>query len=320
MTVPPQSMLIRAAVLLIAVGILLAGSVFGGPDDRKSGYQFIDGFSHTTIPFQKYQDLIVIQVQMNDSIKLNLILDTGTRSLLLYGKKFRKLQNIRRDKLVKVTGWGSSHSVNANLSYPNTINLGEIRGDLVGVAVVDHGRMLADAPGIDGIIGYELFVRFAVEINYKTRTIHLYDHLPDGHTDGFTALPLEVNFARPQIVSQITMLNNKTVNIKLLIDTGSSLGLAVFSNNREGFFASGELTRIGQGLTGAVHGYELFVKEFLLGDLEVKGVPTHLVEVSAHPDQLFTFSGSLGASFLRNHVVIFDYPRSRFFIGDASRG
>jgi len=313
-------MLIRADVLLIAVGFLLAGSVFGGPDDRKSGYQFIEGFSHTTIPFQKYQDLIVIQVQMNDSIKLNLILDTGTRSMLLYGKKFRKLQNLRRDKRVKVTGWGSSRSLDANLSYPNTINLGEIRGDLVGIAVVDNGRMLADAPTIDGIIGYELFVRFAVEINYKTRTIHLYDHLPNGHTDGFTVLPLEVNYARPQIVSQITMMNNKTVTLKLLIDTGSSLGLTVFSANRDGFFASETLSPIGRGLTGIVHGYELFVKEFMLGDLEVKGVPTHLVDVTSHPDQQFTFSGSLGASFLRNHVVIFDYPRSSFFIGKASRG
>lgn len=300
--------------------LLLAGSAFGRGAVGNHGYQFVEGFSHTTIPFHKYQDLIVIQAQMNDSIKLNLILDTGTRSLLLYGRKFRRLQNLRKERCVKVTGWGTPNSVNATLSFPNTIRLGEIRGDQVGVAVVDNGRMLLDAPTIDGIIGYELFARFAVEINYKTRTIHLYDHLPDGHTQGFTALPLEVNMARPQITSQITMQNNKTVTLKLLIDTGSSLGLAVFSSTRDGFSASEWLNPIGRGLTGLVHGYELFVNEFRLGTMVVGDVPTHLVDVPAHPDEQFTFSGSLGASFLREHVVIFDYARSTFFISKASAG
>lgn len=300
-------------ILRVVVVLLFTGSAFANPAARH-GYQFIEGFSHTTIPFQKYQDLIVIRAQMNDSITLNLILDTGTRSLLLYGKKFRKLQNLRPDKKVKVSGWGSPEGVDATLSYPNTISLGEIRGNYVGVAVVDRGRMFTDAPSIDGIIGYELFARFAVEINYKTRTIHLYDRLPEGHTDDFTALPLEVNNARPQITSKITMQNDKTLSLKLLIDTGSSLGLAVFSTTNKGFSSSPELSAIGRGLTGSVNGYELFVKEVILGDMKVDYLPTHLVDVSRHPDNQFTFSGSLGASFLREHVVIFDYPRSSFFI------
>jgi hypothetical protein len=300
--------------------LLITGSAFGGPAVGNHGYQFVEGFSHTTIPFQKYQDLIVIQAQMNDSIKLNLILDTGTRSLLLYGRKFRRLQNLRKDKRVRVTGWGTPESVDATLSFPNTIRLGEIRGDQLGVAIVENGRMLPDAPTIDGIIGYELFARFAVEINYSTRTIHLYDHLPEGHTLDFIALPLEVNRARPQITSRITLLNNRTIDLKLLIDTGSSLGLAVFSTSRDGFSSSEWLNPIGRGLTGPVLGYDLFVKEFLLGSMRVGGVPTHLVEVPAHPDEQFTFSGSLGASFLREHIVIFDYARNTFFISRRQVG
>jgi hypothetical protein len=297
-------------IRVVVAVLLISGSVFASPH----GYQFVEGYSHTTIPFQKYHDLIVIQAQMNDSIKLNLILDTGTRSLLLYGRKFRSLQNLRKDRRVKVTGWGSPNGVDASLSYPNMISLGEIRGSQIGVAVVDRGKMFSDAPSIDGIIGYELFVRFAVEINYKTRTIHLYDRLPEGHTDNFTALPLEVNNARPQITSTIVMKDNKTLSLKLLIDTGSSLGLTVFSRTPKEYYSSARLTPIGRGLTGTVSGYNLYVKEIFLADHKIDELPTHIVDVSAHPDDQFTFSGSLGASFLREHVVIFDYPRSSFFI------
>lgn len=310
-------MRVRVVVLLLLFIAILVGittkAVNAGPA-AKRGYQFVEGFSHTTIPFRKYQDLIVIQAQMNDSISLNLILDTGTRSLLLYGKKFKHLKNLRKDKKVKVSGWGSPKGVEATLSFPNTIKLGKIMGDQLGVAVVDRGKMFGDATYIDGIIGYELFVRFAVEINYKTSTIHLYDQLPDGHTDNFTYLPLEVNNARPQITSQITLLNDTRLSLKLLVDTGSSLGLALFSMSTDGFSSSSKLNPIGWGLTGPVNGYDLFVREVVLGTMKVNDISTHLVDVSAHPDDQFTFCGSLGAGFLRQHVVIFDYPRNSFFI------
>jgi hypothetical protein len=167
---------------------------------------------------------------------------------------------------------------------------------------------------IDGIIGYELFVRFAVEINYRSKTIHLYDHLPEGHTEPFIALPLEVNLARPQIESVITLANNQTMKLKLLIDTGSSLGLAVFASDCYAFPASTERTPIGRGLNGNIFGYELLVKELRIGDVNVSDIPTHLVDVPRHPDEQFVFAGSLGAAFLREHVVIFDYPRNTFFL------
>jgi hypothetical protein len=300
----------RIIFLLIVFAV---GTAIGSPDKR-AGYQFLDGHSHTTIHFDRYKDLIVIPVVMNDTIKLRLVLDTGTRSLLLYGKRFSALQNMRRDKKVMVTGWGSPKGVNAFLSFPNKISLGEIRGEAVGIAIVERGRILPESPSIDGIIGYELFARFAVEINYKTKTIKLYDRLPDGHTNQFIALPLEVNKARPQVESNITLANNKTMKVKLLIDTGSSLGLALFSSTCEGFSSSSQLNPVGRGLNGTIFGYDLVVKEFLLGSLLVKGITSHLVNVPDHPDDQFTFAGSLGGGFLREHVVIFDYPRSMFFV------
>src|SRR5690349_6022571 len=107
--------------------ILLTITVYGAPS-AKSGYNFIEGYSHTTITFEQVNDLIIIPVVLNDTIRLRLLLDTGTRSMLLYGKKFRKLGNLRRDKRVKVTGWGSPVGVEACLSYPNSVQLGKIHG------------------------------------------------------------------------------------------------------------------------------------------------------------------------------------------------
>jgi hypothetical protein len=278
------------------------------------GYHFLEGVSHTTIPFQLYKNLIVIPAQLNDTLSVNLILDTGTRSLLLYGKRFANLPTLKQGPTIRVSGWGSGSTIEARMAFPNKLSIGEITGHELSIAVVPTRKMFSDRPKIDGIIGYELFVRFVVEINYKTKQIHLYNRVAPGQTLGFTAVPLEVNRARPQVVSTIRLKDNREVNMKLLVDTGSSLGLTIFSRSREGYETSSEKSVIGFGLAGSVLGYQLQIDNLQLGTLLVQRITTNLVQVTQHPDDTFEMAGSLGAEFLKNHIVIFDYPGSRMFL------
>lgn len=283
------------------------------------GYRFTEGVSHTTIPFETYKDLIIISAQLNDTMRVKLILDTGTRSLLLYGKKFKKLPNATRGKKVRVTGWGSPEGVEASMSFPNAIAIGDARGTDLGIAVVPTRKLFADKPQIDGIIGYELFVRFAVEINYQTKTIRLYDRLPVEYTSDFNALPLEVNCARPLVNTTVSFHNNTSMKLKLLLDTGSSLGLTVFTTDKSKFYSGDKARDIGIGLTGRISGFDLYVRELMLEDLKVNRIRSSLVEVTEHPDAAFSFSGSLGAAFLKDHVVVFDYPEEKVYLKRNSR-
>ncbi|HMJ67859.1 MAG TPA: aspartyl protease family protein [Cyclobacteriaceae bacterium] len=279
-----------------------------------SGYQFLEGVTRTTIKFELYKDLIVIPAKINDSLKVRLILDTGTRSMLLYGKRFAGLQNLSGNRHVKIAGWGSPEGVDAAVSFPNTIRIGHIRGEALGIAVVSSRSLFADKPRIDGIIGYELFVKFVVEIDYKARTIYLYEKMPNGHAQGFTPIPLEINKAMPQVQSRIVMNDKTTVDIRLLIDTGSSLGLTLFSKDKFAGYSSNVQRPVGIGLNGIVRGFDLYFKHLFLSTLKVKSIPSHLVTVEQHPDDKFSFCGSIGAAFLKKHIVIFDYPSSRMFL------
>jgi hypothetical protein len=295
--------------LLTILIVLSSLSAFGA-----GGYDFLAGKSSTTIHFELFRNLIVIPAILNDSVKVKLILDTGTRSMLLYGKRFATMPNLTRSRRVKVSGWGSPEGIDAGISYPNNIVLGSIKGQSLGVAVVSTRGLFPERPSIDGIIGYELFVKFVVEINYKTRTISLFEKLPYGHAEGFISIPLEINRAMPQVQSSIVMGDNSTINLRLLIDTGSSLGLTVFS--KEKFMPhAGEIQRtVGFGLNGIIKGFDLYFKHFFLGNLKVKAVQSNLVNVDEHPDESFTYCGSIGAEFLKKHIVIFDYPSSKLFL------
>jgi hypothetical protein len=278
------------------------------------GYDFFGGKSHTSIHFELYKNLIVIPAVINDSINVKLILDTGTRSMLLYGQRFQSMPHLSTSRRIQISGWGSPEGVDAAFSFPNDIVIGNIKGNGLGVAVVTTRKLFNDRPSIDGIIGYELFVKFVVEINYKTRIINLYDKMPFGHADGFTSIPLEVNKAMPQVKSNIVLKDNSSIEMQLLVDTGSSLGLTLFRKEKFTTNAGNVQRTIGYGLTGVVNGFDLYVKHFLLGSLKIKPRGSHVVNVDNHPDENFTYCGSIGAAFLKKHIVIFDYPSNKLFL------
>jgi hypothetical protein len=284
------------------------------PAIAAGGYEFLAGTSRTAIKFELYKNLIVIPAKLNDTVSVKLVLDTGTRSMLLYGKRFSAIHNLSAGRRLKVAGWGSPNGVDAQVSYPNTVNIGRIRGESLAVAVVSTRNLFEDKRDIDGIIGYELFVKFVVEIDYKRRTIYLYNKMPFGHAEGFTSLPLEINKAMPQVNSSIVLPDKTTVNMRLLVDTGSSLGLTLFSKNKFNIYSSEVQKTIGIGLNGVIRGFDLYLKHFFLGDLKVRSVPSHVVNIEEHPDEKFTYCGSIGAEFLKKHIVIFDYPSSKMFL------
>jgi Aspartyl protease len=298
-------------IALVLTLALLVAPAFGA---APRGFHFMEGVTRTTIPFELYKNLIVIPAQLNDSVTLHLILDTGTRSVLLFGKKFSKLKTLLPNRKIKVSGWGSADGVDAQMAHPNKLSIGEIQGNELSVAIITHRKLFSERPKIDGVIGYDLFVRFAVEINYQARTIHLYNRLRSHQTEGFTSIPLEVNHARPQVNSILHLGNQKEVTLKLLVDTGSSLGLTVFTRDKSRFRTTSGSDVIGIGLAGPVRGYDLFVQGLWLNELKVDHIPTHLIHVENHPDEEFVITGSLGASFLKDHTVIFDYPGSRLLL------
>lgn len=299
-------MVARVLILIVLVMPLYGAS--------PRGFHFAEGITHTVIPFTLYKNLIVIPAQLNDSVKLKLILDTGARSVLLFGKRFRGLSTLLPGKLIQVSGWGAAGTIEANMAHPNKVEIGAIQGHELNIAVAPHRRFLDGVTDIDGVIGYELFVRFVVEINYPNRTIHLYDRLTTRQARGFQMVPIEINQARPEIHSTIQLRNRREIQLKLLVDTGSSLGLTLFSADVELFTKSSESNTIGIGLAGRVTGFELFVNHLLLGSLKVEPRKAYLVNVDHHPDDAFELAGSLGAQFWKDHIVIFDYPRSKMLL------
>ncbi len=87
----------------------------------------------------------------------------------------------------------------------------------------------------------------------------------------------------PQVQSSVILKDKTTVNLRLLVDTGSSLGLTLFSKDRFGSHRFEVPHTVGIGLNGAIKGFDLYLKHFFLGSLKVKSGQSYVVNVEEHP-------------------------------------
>ena len=63
------------------------------PKAMPLGFVIPDGYDKVTIPFEVYNNLIVIDVLLNRSLPLKFVLDTGVRSTVLTEKTLTDLLN-----------------------------------------------------------------------------------------------------------------------------------------------------------------------------------------------------------------------------------
>src|SRR5687768_7707695 len=87
--------------------------------ETKAGFSLPDHISEVTFKFQSIQNLVVLPVIINDSIQVNLVLDTGCRNLVLFGKRFQRLFLTEPNQKVQFSGLGDGNPIHGNLSLNN---------------------------------------------------------------------------------------------------------------------------------------------------------------------------------------------------------
>lgn len=294
-------------LLLLAI-IMNAVDGFAG-----TGFSFSMGQHRALIHYKIYHNLIILPVRLNNNLDVNLILDTGSHSIALFGEKFKGLSESASIRNISFRGRGSDVAVSASLLLMDAVDFGAVHGEGLGVVIVSSHRLMPESTTIDGLIGYDLFNYFIVEINYRDKTIQLFDKLTPGYTDNFESIPMEIYRGRPHIVTQLGLKNNEPKATRLLVDTGSSLSIAFFSNNKKGYQALRNDSVPCVALSGYVFGTPVSVKHLSVGHLNIRNPAAHFVWITKSQDPTIE-SASLGGGFLRKYVVIFDNSTGTLYL------
>ena len=107
---------------LVIIFVMLCRVAFSLPD----GFNLPDSIKQLTLRYRSVQNLIVLPVTINDTLTVNLVLDTGCRNLVLFGKKFNKLMRISNDRPGQFSGLGSGGPVVGKISLHNKVAIDQV--------------------------------------------------------------------------------------------------------------------------------------------------------------------------------------------------
>jgi len=313
---------LRTAVLSIVLLFVAAEAV------SQSKFQLENAAKRQSVSFKLSNNLIIFPIEVNGR-SLNFILDSGVGATLLFNLYAKDSVMLHNKEKVRLQGLGSEESVEAVLSKGNLFTFGNIRGYNQSLyLILDDSFDLSSKLGITvhGIIGYEIFKDFVVDINYGTKRINFYN--PDNYKHKICkkceTFDLDFFKLKPYINVGVKLdsVSDKTIPVKLLIDSGGSDALWLFENSHPDILSPKKFFNdfLGEGLSGAVYGKRSKIKALVIGKFELKNPTVSYPDSSSisYARQFEDRSGSLGASVLRRFNVTFDYKNKKISLKKGS--
>ena len=314
----------QALLILVTCGWLLSPLATLAQTQYRGFHLTNKKVRRVAIPFELHSNLVIIPVKVNDGETLKFILDTGVRTAILTDEGFVDGIPSIDDRTIRLMGAGDQGEITAYVSSGVTFDLPE------GVAAIGNSILILKddylqldsflGTRIHGILGYELFSRFVVEIDYMRQLVVL--HRPDRFRPrrSFQEIPITIEDTKPYIDGvQLTTNDSTTIAVKLMIDTGASHALMLDRSTDERITVperniSGYL---GRGLSGEIYGQMARVPQLAIDEFELGGVTTSFPDANAFTQSIrrrTNHQGNLGGSVLKRFRVIFDYANEKLYL------
>lgn len=272
------------------------------------------------IKFELINNLIVIPVVVN-GVELSFLLDSGVSKPILFNIiNLSDSLKIDHVETVFLRGLGGEGSIEALKSKNNIVKIGNaINVNQEIYVVFDEDINFTPRLGvpIHGIIGYDIFKDFVVEVNYGSKFLKLFN--PSRYKykkcKKCQSFDLTLSHNKPYIDAMVE-INSNEIPVKLLIDTGGSDALWLFEDEEKGIMPMDNKyfeDYLGKGLSGSVYGKRSKIESFSLKDFEFKEVnvafpdSTSISIARTYKDR----SGSISGELLKRFNIIFDYANSK---------
>lgn len=281
------------------------------------GFELPKGEKYQKVKFQMVNNLIVLPVEVNGS-QLFFILDSGAGNPILFNLSDQDSIQINNVSEVTIKGLGEGEAIQALRSRENVFKVGAVENRAQQLYVVlDKDMNFSPSLGISvhGIIGYDLFRDFVVDINYNKKVIKFYD--PDQYqykSDSKSeTLPLHILQKKAYVDGEVYLNGKQNIPIKMLLDTGSSDAIWLLESEDIGIPDKNYDDFLGKGLSGNVFGKRTMVSQIKIGSFILKDAKAAFPDLASfnHIKNLGDRNGSMGGEVLKRFNIVFDYPNRK---------
>jgi len=259
--------------------------------------------SLATIPFDLYFNEIYVPVRVNNSEPLWFVVDSGAGGWIVDRAHATRLGLHLEQETAQGTGAGSG---TYDVSYVKdvTFSLSDFNISVPLIGAIDLSAHKSQVGReIEGLVGFDFFEKFIVEIDYESKIIRLFDPKTYQYSGVGESIPITVDqeARNPFLTAEITMRGAAPQSRKLLIDTGSNDALD------DSFVAQSTGPKI-EIVGGVGLGKEFKFNAGRVSRLRLGAVSFDDVDAGAGGVAL------VGGEILRRFTVIFDFAHSRMIL------
>ena len=257
---------------------------------QKIGFYIEGEKSRLTFPFELYNTLIVVPISINNQHGLKFILDTGVRNSILISREYSDSLVMNYQRRIQLLGIGDKPPVNALVTNPVSIDLPGIACNGLSILVLEEDFMDFDhylGTKIDGLIGYDLFRRFVVKINYSKKKITLIEPSEFKLKGRYESLDLEIVESKPLINARVQIDSLNSINARLLVDTGASHALILNQKSGDEIILPERRieANLGRGLEGEINGYLARIGQLAIGSRTIEDIICSFPDINNFEDK-----------------------------------
>jgi predicted aspartyl protease len=255
-----------------------------------------------------------------------MVIDTGVRSSIITDKLITDILRLPYSRKITVNGPGDFIVLEAYVVNKVDILFQGLVGADQSILVLEEDYLqLRNYLGteVHGLVGYDLFNRFVVEVDYTKKILTL--HEPDEFKSkrGFTELPLLIEDSKPYIQADVLMEDSNQFSGKFMVDTGASHALLINENSIANIHvpAINLKTDIGRGLGGPISGEIAYIDHIKIDKFSFRDLIASFPDPESYPDTigLVYRNGTVGGELLTRFTVIFDYFNEKIYLKRNSR-
>lgn len=288
------------------------------------GTDLLGGKDKIEIPFKYNQGFMLIDVEIDKTLPLKFIFDTGAEHTIMFHKIMADLIDIDYSKRIRILGSDISNDIHALIARNIYIDLkkGEtVKRDIL--VLEDEISMLRATIGeeISGIVGSSLFKGMVVSFDYRKNKItiqHPTRFKPPSPNKGFKEYDIEVIQNKAYLKAPVTFQNGNTYDATLLIDSGAAIPLLIHTNTDSSLVLPNFVIdgRLGYGLGGPIKGFLGKIKQLEINPYTYDFVLTSFQDIDLeHYNQSdIVRNGILGNKLLSRFHVIIDYFNQKLYL------
>jgi predicted aspartyl protease len=288
---------------------------FSAPETAPSDASIVGEGHATSLPFRLIDNRPYARVFVNGKGPFLFLIDTGSPNSITRSLAARL--GIASEG--QVGGYGAGEAVSKEgIAKIAELDIAGARIQNQVVAVDPDDLQDVEAAGDRGVLGFETFQRFVVQLDYGRRLATLIDPRSFDAKDAGT--PVHLDFEREFVEAAGKF---EGIPVRLVVDTGSRAEVVlnrpfVERNHLTATHPGGLDVVAGWGTGGPARAYATRAASLDVGSVPVAGVVAFFSTQGKGAFAGADFDGDIGGGVLKRFVVTFDYGRQTLYLKPTS--